>query len=510
MANPADRALLCLCLTSPTLQGNLSILEAHGKYADIVELRVDCLTGDERAHAGRLPSLTALPAILTVRRAADGGLFDEGEADRIGLLRRLVGAGFAYVDLEEDLRAPDLEGAGAPRTRAPRVIRSLHDPVGIPEDLEGRLRALARTPREIPKVAVTPRSSAELSRLLEAAEGVFSARPEKIILGLGEAGFCTRVLAARIGSKLGYALAAEISAAPDRADPRTLAEMYRFHSVSPGTPVYGVIGNPISHSLSPLIHNRGLAALGLDAVYVPFLVDEPAAFMPAAARLGVKGLSVTIPHKQAVIPLLARRDALVEAAGACNTMLRDDGWSGTNTDVEGFLSPLREAFSGRIASPLHAVVLGAGGAARGVMAALCSVGARVLVLNRGVEKAMSLASEYGAQWGPLDETGAARAQGADLIVNATSVGMGDDGTNAEPLPWCRFSGRETVYDLAYGSRETAMLRRARAAGCRTISGLRMLLAQAFLQFRIFTGREYPPVLRGELEREADAGGLSRP
>lgn len=498
------RPLLCLCLTAPTIQGDLAILKDYGGWADIAELRVDCLSTEERAHAGRLPSLTALPVILTVRRTADGGLFSGSEADRIRLLSGLAGAGFTHVDLEEDLHAPALDQAV--EAAGLRVIRSLHDPAGVPTDLHARLERLARGPGEIPKAAVTPRSSADLDRFLRAA-GSADGR-ERIVLGMGETGFCTRVLAGRIGSMLSYASAPGMAAAPGHVDPRTLAELYRVRSISPGTQVYGVMGNPISHSLSPLIHNRGLSAIGLDAVYVPFLVDDPAAFLPAADLLGVEGLSITIPHKQAVLPLLGVSDGLVEAAGACNTMWKTEkGWAGTNTDIEGFLQPLRQACGGAVPAALFAVVLGAGGAARGVMAALSSLKARVLVLNRSREKARDLAALFGAEWGPLDSEGARRAAGAGLFVNTTRVGMGDS-TDQEPLPSYSFSGREVVYDLAYGRRETALLSRARMAGCRTISGEEMLLAQAFLQFRIFTGREFPSEVKEELESAARSGGLA--
>ncbi len=498
------RPLLCLCLTAPTIQGDLAILKDYGGWADIAELRVDCLSAEERAHAARLPSLTALPVILTVRRTADGGFFSGSEADRVRLLSSLVGAGFTHVDLEEDLSAPALDRAS--EAAGLRVIRSLHDPAGVPADLHARLERLARSPGEIPKAAVTPRSSTDLDRLLRTVESVEGR--ERIVLGMGEAGFCTRVLAGKIGSMLSYASAPGMAAAPGHTDPRTLAELYRFRLISPRTQVYGVMGNPVSHSLSPLIHNRGLAALGVDAVYVPFLVDDPAAFLPAAELIGVGGLSVTIPHKQAVLPLLGASDGPVEAAGACNTMWKTEkGWAGTNTDIEGFLQPLRRAFGGAVPAALSAVVLGAGGAARGVMAALSSLSARVLVLNRNRERARDLAASFGAEWGSLDASGAARATGAALIVNTTRVGMGDS-ADQEPLPSYAFSGREVVYDLAYGRKETAFLSRARAAGCRTISGEEMLLAQAYLQFRTFTGREFPSDVKEELESAARSGGLA--
>jgi 3-dehydroquinate dehydratase / shikimate dehydrogenase len=424
--------------------------------------------------------------ILTLRRASDGGHFRGSEAERASLLARLLASGFSAVDLEGDLDATGVEEAA--RSAGSTVIRSLHDFSGVPRDLAGRLSALARSPREIPKAAVMVHGAADLARLLEVFASARGAR--KILLGMGEAGMCTRVLAPRLGSLLCYSSVPGVSAAPGHLDPQTLCGLYRFRSVGQGTRVFGVMGSPVSHSLSPLIHNRGFASLGLDAVYVPFLADDAAGFLRAAALLGVSGLSVTVPHKQAVIPLLSAQDPAVREAGACNTLLREaEGWAGTNTDEGGFLAPLREELGGRVPPGLRAVVIGAGGAARSVVHALSSAGARVLVLNRTPGRARELAAAFSARWGPLGEEGAAMAgEGTDLVVQATSAGLHGQG---DPFPELRFTGGELVYDLVYAPPVTAFLVRAREAGCRVIPGGRMLLAQATEQFRLFTGVAYP-------------------
>jgi 3-dehydroquinate dehydratase/shikimate dehydrogenase len=342
------------------------------------------------------------------------------------------------------------------------------------------------------------RGTADLARLLDACRAL--AGMEKIILGMGEHGFCTRVLASRLGSSICFASAPGAIAAPGQADPRTLAELYRFSSVGPSTSVYGVVGSPVSHSLSPLIHNAGFAALGLDAVYLPFPVDDIEAFRPAADSMGVRGFSVTHPHKQAVIPLLAQRDGLVQATGACNTVIVTPGaagsgpeWSGTNTDVEGFLAPLRRCLGGTIPRGLRATVVGAGGASRAVVHALASCGAEVLVLNRTEERARELARQFPVEAGPLDGEGASRAAlHSDLIVQASSAGMAPGGrSDGDPFPEYRFRGHEVVYELVYAPPVTRFLERATQAGCRILQGRAMLLAQAREQFRLFTGRDLP-------------------
>ncbi len=347
---------------------------------------------------------------------------------------------------------------------------------------------------------VAVRGSADLARLADAAARTRDV--PKVLLGTGDAGLAARILAARLGSAI-CPVSPSGSAGPGDPDPETLRDRYRFTSIGADTPVYGVIGYPVMHSLSPVIHNRALTALGIPGVYLPFPVDDLAAFMTAADLLGVTGLSVTVPHKEAVLPFLVVRDAAVDRLGACNTLDRGgarEGWRGSNTDAEGFLAPLGAVLAGRSLAGMKAGVIGAGGAARAVVGALVAEGAAVLVLNRTPERARETAARFGARWAGLDEAGlAALATHADLIVQASSAGMGEGGD--DPLPGYRFTGREIFYELVYTPRETPMLARARAAGCVVIPGIRMLLAQARGQFRRFTGHEIPAGLLEALERE---------
>ncbi len=486
---------ICLCLTAPTVAEDLALVARYRRHVDLLELRADFLLPDEARRAAELARKVDLPVILTVRRQGDGGTFSGDERDRIQLLRRIVSGGFAFVDLEEDLAAPELDRSI--REAGTRVIRSFHDRNGVPRDLARRMTVLARSAREIPKAAVFPRGSADLLVLLEA----FAAtdRIPKVLLGMGDYGFPTRVLAPRLGSLFCYSSPPQGLAASGHVDPETLDELYRYHRIRPATQVFGVIGNPVMHSLSPVIHNRGFGRLGTDAVYLPFLVDDLEPFFRVADLLGIRGFSVTIPHKVDVISRLQSRDNFVTAIGACNTVHRgaDGKWEGSNTDAPGFLAPLLRAFGGRLPRGMRATVIGAGGAGRAVAHALAAEGATMLVLNRTPVRAQELAGEINArgagiaQAAGLDESGVKLAGSfSDLIVQTTSVGMAGQ-ENEDPLPGYRFSGRETVYDLVYVPEMTTFLNRAEAAGCRIIRGSQMLLAQAFEQFRVFTGHDYP-------------------
>jgi 3-dehydroquinate dehydratase/shikimate dehydrogenase len=496
------RTAICLCLAAETIEEDLRIAEEHRGRFDLLELRVDRLNATETGLAGRLPGAVGCPVILTIRRTREGGKFAGEERERLALLMKLADAGFGYVDLEEDLHAPELEARVT--GRGGRIIRSIHDLTGVPSDLARRMQGLAHHPGEVPKAALLPKSAGDLARLLAAFESLRGM--EKILLGMGEIGFPTRVLAPKLGSLLCYASAARAQAAPGHVDPFTLESTYNFRAITSDTRVYGVIGSPIMHSQSPLIHNRGFAALGIDAVYLPFLVDDLDGFWAVADSLEIRGLSVTVPHKQAVIPRLSIRDRLVESTGACNTMTRAQGsgaWQGTNTDVEGFLSPLRAALGGAIPRGISATVIGAGGAARAVLYALKASDARVLVLNRTAARGRELAATFSVSHAGLDADGFRHAEDfADLIVQTTSAGMAPD-IMADPAPGLRFSGKEIVYELLYAPPTTVFLRRALEAGCKVVRGRQMLVGQAMEQFRLFTGSAYPTDVRAKIEAGMD-------
>jgi 3-dehydroquinate dehydratase / shikimate dehydrogenase len=493
------RCRLCLCVTAATLAKDLEQVQRYRRHIDAVELRADFLAESEAAAAARFPAMVGLPCILTVRRPSDGGRFRGTEAERISLLRRILGGDgrFAWVDLEGDLSASGLEAAAAAADSV--VIRSRHDLEETPRDPPALLASLPRSEREIPKLAVRVRGMGDLARLLPA----FRAGParERIVVGMGPFGFPTRVLAPVLGGTIAYSSAPGMDAAPGHVDPEVLAGTYRFHRLAAASRIFGVIGNPIGHSLSPRIHNAGYDALGFDAVYAPFLVDDVPVFLAVADLLGMTGVSVTVPHKETVVPLLRRAESPVPLVGSCNTLVREDpdgGWTGWNTDVEGFLDPLRRALGGGVPPGLRATVIGAGGAARAVVAALTGERARVLVANRTAERAAALASAFGAEWACLDADGLRRiADFPDLLVQTTTVGMEPD-ESGDPVPGYAFRGNEIAYDLVYKPPETVFLKRARIAGCRIIGGKQMLLSQAFAQFRLFTGQEFPRDIISEL------------
>ncbi|MBI2963183.1 MAG: shikimate dehydrogenase [Deltaproteobacteria bacterium] len=272
------------------------------------------------------------------------------------------------------------------------------------------------------------------------------------------------------------------------------------------TRLVAILGDPVEHSRSPAMHNAAFAALRLDYVYVALRVrpDDLRRAITGVRALGFAGLNVTVPHKQAVLPLLDRLAPAAREIGAVNTVVRENGrLVGHNTDAEGFRRAVRAlGFRGRGRA---AVLLGAGGSARAVAWALAGEGLRrMTILNRDVARASALARDVRAHGGPVVEVGpldAAMAAdtvgGADLIVNCTSLGL--DGKSSPRVAIAATPDHCLFYDLVYGARPTPFLRSALRGGRRTGDGLGMLLEQAGLAFHIWTGRRAPlDVMRAAL------------
>ena len=458
--------------------------------ADLVELRLDAVRQPDPIEAlGGRP----LPVIVTCRPRWEGGFFDGSEHERHALLRRAWDAGADYVDVEH---AAPFAPALLTSTGGHRVVLSMHDFEGIPRDLGERVAAMRNTPAAVIKIAVrtpTLRDAMEVFGLQRLLPG-----RDLVAIGMGMPGIATRVLAARAGSCWTYA---GDGWAPGQVPAAVLRNGFRFRMLSRRTAVYGVVGRPIAHSLSPAMHNAAFAAEGIDAVYLPLEAAAPEDFLAFAQAIDLQGASVTAPFKVSLAGHVAL-DEEASRAGALNTLIRDgDGWRATNTDVEGFLAPLRTKL------PLRGVrgaVLGGGGAARAAAYALRREGAAVTVCARRREQAEHITSSLdvrAAEWPPLPGSW-------DLLVNATPVGTAP-AVNETPWPDARFDGR-FVYDLVYNPPVTRLLREAAAAGCATLGGLDMLVAQAQRQFLLWTGRlPDAGVMRAAAARDLEERG-SRP
>ena len=483
-----SKTAVCATVTGDTM-AELRRRRDEVADADLVELRLDTVRDPDAAAA--LAGRTR-PVVVTCRARWEGGHFTGSEEERLRLLAEAWELGADYVDLE--WQAPSA-AAFLERTGGRRVVLSTHDFAGVPSDMDDRFRALAATPAEVVKLAVSP---ARLSDSLP----LFALRPHAegrayVALAMGPAGVPTRVLAARIGSRWSYAGDGWV---PGQMPAARLVGEFRFASIASGTAVYGVVGNPVMHSLSPAMHNAAFEVERVDAVYLPLEAADAPDFLAFADGIGLAGASVTAPFKLALAGA-AVLDADAGRVGALNTLRRGpEGWEATNTDVEGFLAPLVPRFE---LAGARAAVLGAGGAARAVAVALRSRGARVTLHGRRLEQAQDVARAAGvgcAAWPP--------APGSwDLLVNATPVGTAP--RDETPWPNADLDGR-FVYDLVYNPPLTRLLREAATAGCQTLGGLEMLVAQAARQFEWWTGKrpDASAMRRAAIRRLADERTLT--
>lgn len=476
--------MICLTLSASTLEGNAELVRANRGYIDIAELRVDLLDEKEQERASLFPSMVDIPVILTLRRVQDGGRCSLSERQRRQLLLSALEGGFAYVDIEEDIKRNEVETAA--RERGVKIIRSFHDFEGMPEDIYSRIYRLSER-GDIAKAAVTPHSISDvltLFRISDELKGV-----DKIIIGMGDWGIPTRILYRRVGSLLTFASAAD-AVAPGQITARDLKTLYHADEVSGKTAIYGIIGNPVMHSTSPQIHNPGFRAINYDAIYLPFQVDSVRSFFSLAEYLHMRGFSVTIPHKTSVLMFLGNISREVKQIGSCNTVIRVPGmWKGMNTDYYGFLAPiLKDIESGRVRS---ALVIGAGGASKAIVWALRNRGVKVTILNRTLSRAADIAALNLCEFDTLENARKYEGQ-VDMVVQTTSVGLYPD-FDLNPIEGFRFTGREIVYDIIYKPKMTKLLSEAQKAGCTLHYGEEMLLEQGKLQFELFTGYHYPRI-----------------
>lgn len=454
--------------------------------ADLVELRIDCLRREP--DLGRILAHRYTPLIFTVRRGADGGLWRGDEDKRQKLIREAIALGVDYIDLEMDL-APKI-----PRFGKTQRIVSYHNFKKVPSELPQLVEQMEEMNADIVKFAVLTSTLAEAIHVLKIAK---NSEVPTIGIGMSEIGLFTRLLGAKYGAPLTYCnFNPERTFAPGMPHFRDLRDDFAYGRIQNDTEVYAVIGDPIAQTLSPAVHNAVFKQLGLNRTYVPILVPGGTlkASLETLSWLDLKGLSVTIPHKQEIIPLLDKVDETVERTGACNTVAFVDGSKvGYNTDYPAALMTMENALGGLKedgSTPLadrQALILGAGGVARSVAFGLSRSGAGVWISNRTDARANDLAEQVGCR----TVTWAMRASVAcDIMVNCTPVGMHPD-VDETPMPPAGFRPNVLVFDTVYHPENTMFLKLAREHDCKIATGVEMFAIQAALQSKLFTGHEPP-------------------
>lgn len=457
--------------------------EAVRRGAQFMELRLDFLA--KAVDFKRLLPFKGCPTVATVRRPSDGGRWPGTEEARKMLLRQaIVSGGFEWVDLETDI-ADEIRRFGTVK----RIV-SYHNINEAPEDLEAIYEKMCQQDADVLKIAVTAQSPLDNVRVLKLLQ---SAKRPTVAHCMGEMGLPSRFLSLKYGAPFVYAaFNKERGVAPGLPSFDDLRNIYHVESIGPDTKVFGVVGDPVGHSFSPLLHNKAFRAKQINAIYLPFRV--PRGQLPATLQafdmVPVSGYSVTIPHKEAAAQLAQQADDTVRISGAANTLLRlpEGGFRALNTDYSAALDSLLVGLAARKdakAPPLEqmsALILGAGGVARAVVYALHRRGVRIALASRTTDRAARLAEEVG---GKCYEWVARHQADADILINCTPVGMHPN-VDESPIHASYLKPGLIVFDTVYTPETTLLIREAQQRGCIVVTGVEMFVRQAAAQFEQFT------------------------
>ncbi len=472
---------ICVSLSEATVSATTERMGELAGVADLFEIRGDLIQDLDLLAILRTKTE---PLVFSCRPESEGGALPDREKNRRSrMLLEAIKRGFDYVDIEHRSGWRELMKEKAGRG----LIVSLHDLEGMPDDIEGLYNAMCDDGADIVKLAITPRSFADVVRILEFARDVARRGGAPLIpIALGPEGIITRVIAGRYGAPFTYASSARGSeTAVGQLPAEDMAYLYRVREIEEATQIYGVIGSAAAHSLSPQIHNTALQVIGRDAVVVPLQTRDLGSLVAGGRKLGISGYAVTKPYKEEIVALLDEVDEVATRCRSVNTVVvRDDELVGRSTDGLGVLAALKPHTD---VAGKAVMILGAGGAARAAALALQEAGANVTLLARDLGKAREAADLVGVGAGALSEL-AGRTW--DVLINATPVGSGP--TEGESLvPMARHQPASVVLDMVYEPRETQLLADAEGRACTTIEGMEMLLGQAAPQFEVWTGETAP-------------------
>lgn len=474
-----------ICVTLGRTRHKMMIAEHRAlaeRGAELVELRVDWVPRNLRLD--RLLKDRPTPVIVTCRRPEDGGRFGDSEEKRQTILREAIIAGVEYVDLEEDIAKK------IPRYGKTKRIVSHHDFEKTPDNLEEIHARLCECDPDIVKIVTMADSPADNIRLLKLVE---SSEVPTIGFCMGETGVVSRVLCGKYGSPFTYAtFSKERVMAPGQLSFEEMKKLYRYDSINKETAVFGVLGDPIGHSWSPILHNVAFAKMKLNAVYLPMRVsaEDFEETLNQYEFLGVHGYSVTIPHKQAALAFADKTDEITQEIGAANTLVKSQSgnWHAKNTDYDAALDSIKLGFTAKGDDSLNgkrALILGSGGVAQAIGLSLSREGCALTLANRSKARGMQLAEDLSCQFVTWGNRGSV---GADILVNCTPVGMFPE-MNASPFEEHWLNEGMVVFDTIYNPENTLLLKHAKQRECYTVSGLEMFIRQAAAQFQYFTGQE---------------------
>ncbi|XP_010237207.1 bifunctional 3-dehydroquinate dehydratase/shikimate dehydrogenase, chloroplastic isoform X2 [Brachypodium distachyon] len=507
------RTLLCVPATARAPREMAAeVAAAAALGADVAELRLDRLSGfaPRRDLPALLAKPRALPALVTYRPKWEGGEYDGDDEPRFEALQLAMELGAEYVDIELKVADKFMKFMSGKKPEKCKLIVSSHNYDNTPsaEELGSLLAQIQATGADIVKIATTATEIVDVSRMFQI---LVHCQVPIIGLVMNDRGFISRVLCPKFGGYLTFgSLAKGKESAPAQPTAADLINVYNIRQIGPDTRVFGIIGKPVGHSKSPILHNEAFRSVGMDAVYVPFLVDDLARFLTTYSSPDFAGFSCTIPHKEAAVRCCDEVDPIARDIGAVNTIVRrsDGKLVGYNTDYVGAISAIEDGIRASqsthsTASPLAGrlfVVIGAGGAGKALAYGAKEKGARVVIANRTFARAQELANLIGGPALTLSELENYHPEEGMVLANTTAIGMHPN-VNDTPLSKQALKSYAVVFDAVYTPKETRLLREAAECGATVVSGLEMFIRQAMGQFEHFTGT---PVVDNEFRALANS------
>ncbi len=479
--------MICVPITARSTEDTISELSLASKNADIdiIELRLDYIPEMEDAKICLEKTLISKtkPIIVTNRPKREGGNYAGSEKDRLCLLQKAIELGADYVDVELDSASHITRGGSS------KIIVSYHNFKETPHNINKIYEDISKYKPEIAKVVTHANDITDNVRIFELLK---IANLPTISFCMGEFGHISRILTRKFGGLLTFAsLMKGKESAPGQLTVDELSGIYHFKKINRETELYGVIGNPVSHSISPAIHNSSFIAKGLNSVYVPLKVSDIETFINDFRKMDFRGFSVTIPHKESILPFLDDIEYVAGKIGAINTVVNRDGrLRGHNTDCMAAVKGLEDGMEGNkdTLKDKKVAVIGAGGAARAIAFGLKEKGCHITIYNRTLARAKRLSDDVGCKFRRFEEISELNT---DILINSTSIGMFPN-LEESPVPKDVLKEGMIVFDAVYNPIETKLLKDAKGRGCHTVNGLTMFINQAAEQFRLWTGIE-PPV-----------------
>jgi 3-dehydroquinate dehydratase / shikimate dehydrogenase len=472
--------MICVPIVGPSMSKAHEQIASAPAVADILELRLDLI---ETPDIDAMLNSASLPVIATCRSKIDGGQFKGTDEERLKLLKDAAGAD--YVDIEvstpREYLQPFLEEADSSK-----IILSYHDFSHTPEDFNPLYDAMCELPGDIIKIVTYARDISDNLKMFELLKRAGKENQKLIGLCMGDLGEISRILSPLFGGFLTFgSLETGQESAPGQMPAKTLKDIYRVNAARSDFKIYGVIGNPVSKSQGYLVHNRAFEEKGSSDIYVSFCVDNVEKFFNSFKDF-FSGLSVTMPAKEQIMPLLDRIDETAGKIGAVNTVVKEgESWVGYNTDCSGAISALEASTS---LQGKNVLILGSGGTAKAIGYGVKEKGGRLTVTYKhNKERGESLARELDCELVYAPDAG---TRSIDVLINCSPVGMSPN-INQSPFLARDLKEGMVVFDSVYNPLETRLLREAKAAGCTVIPGSELFINQAARQFELWTGEPAP-------------------